>query len=87
MLDKRIKKCVVYLDEKEFKTAFSYFYEALENFDSIAHARGEDCLKYMLLSKIMLNQPDEVTSMPRITLSNRPTMHGPRCRKNRSRIM
>ena len=38
----------------------SYFYEALENFDAISHARGVDCLKYMLLCKIMMNSPDEV---------------------------
>jgi len=53
----------LHAEEKDFKTAFSYFYEALENFDSISHARGIDCLKYMLLSKIMMNSPDEVTSI------------------------
>jgi 26S proteasome regulatory subunit N6 len=53
----------LHADEKDFKTAFSYFYEALENFDSISHARGVDCLKYMLLCKIMMNVPDEVTAI------------------------
>lgn len=53
----------LHAEEKDFKTAFSYFYEALENYDSINHARGMDCLKYMLLCKIMLNNPDEVTSI------------------------
>jgi len=53
----------LHAEEKDFKTAFSYFYEALENFDSIQHARGEDCIKYMLLSKIMMNAPDDVTSI------------------------
>lgn len=53
----------LHAEEKDFKTAFSYFYEALENYDSIGNERGIDCLKYMLLCKIMLNNPDEVTSI------------------------
>lgn len=53
----------LHAEEKDYKTAFSYFYEALENFDSIGNARGIDCLKYMLLMKIMLNAPNDVTSI------------------------
>ena len=54
---------IIHAEEKDYKTAFSYFYEALENFDSINSPRGEDCVKYMLLTKIMMNNPDEVTSI------------------------
>ena len=48
-------------EEKDFKTAFSYFYEAFEQYDSVDDkTMGMQALKYMLMCKIMLNLPDEV---------------------------
>jgi len=50
-------------DEKDFKTAFSYFYEAFEGYDSIDHPKALTALKYMLLSKVMLKSPEDVNNL------------------------
>uniref|UniRef100_A0A3P9J3Q3 26S proteasome non-ATPase regulatory subunit 11A n=1 Tax=Oryzias latipes TaxID=8090 RepID=A0A3P9J3Q3_ORYLA len=50
-------------EEKDWKTAYSYFFEAFEGYDSIDSPKAITALKYMLLCKIMLNVPDEVQSL------------------------
>ncbi|KAF9523122.1 PCI domain-containing protein [Crepidotus variabilis] len=54
---------ILHAEEKEFKTAYSYFFEAFENMS----AQGEDgalgALKYMLLCKVMLNLAEDVNSL------------------------
>nr|NP_725412.2 regulatory particle non-ATPase 6, isoform A [Drosophila melanogaster]AAF58213.2 regulatory particle non-ATPase 6, isoform A [Drosophila melanogaster]ACT98662.1 GH14689p [Drosophila melanogaster] len=50
-------------DERDFKTAFSYFYEAFEGFDSVDSVKALTSLKYMLLCKIMLGQSDDVNQL------------------------
>lgn len=48
-------------DERDFQTAFSYFYEAFEGFDMVNKtAEATMALKYMLLCKVMLDTPDEI---------------------------
>mmetsp|Transcript_53305 Transcript_53305/g.133815 ORF Transcript_53305/g.133815 Transcript_53305/m.133815 type:complete len:416 (-) Transcript_53305:22-1269(-) len=49
-------------EEKDYKTAFSYFYESFETFDSISSNTALTSLKYMLLCKIMLGKPEDVHS-------------------------
>lgn len=43
-------------DEKDYKTAYSYFFEALEGFTQVDEndVRALSSLKYMLLCKIMM---------------------------------
>lgn len=47
-------------EDKDYKTAFSYFYESFEGFHSQNDSRAIIVLKYMLLTKIMLNLIDDV---------------------------
>lgn len=53
----------LHCDEKDYKTAYSYFYEAFENYDSVENPKKFESLKYMLLCKIMQNVPDEVHAL------------------------
>lgn len=47
-------------EDKDYKTAFSYFYESFEGFNSQNDDRAILVLKYMLLTKVMLNLIDDV---------------------------
>lgn len=50
-------------EDKDYKTAFSYFYESFEGFSSQDDSRAVVVLKYMLLTKVMLNLIDDVNTL------------------------
>lgn len=54
-------------EDKDYKTAYSYFYESFEGYNSQNDSRAIVVLKYMLLTKIMLNLIDDVN----VLLSNK----------------
>ncbi|KAG6876112.1 hypothetical protein C0992_000923 [Termitomyces sp. T32_za158] len=62
---------ILHAEDKDYATAYSYFFEAFESMS----AQGDDAalaaLKYMLLCKVMLNLPEDVTGLLSIKLATK----------------
>ncbi|KAI3954873.1 hypothetical protein MKW92_053647 [Papaver armeniacum] len=54
---------ILHAEEKDYKTGYSYFFEAFEAFKALEDDRAIFCLKYMLLCKIMVSQADDVAGI------------------------
>ncbi|KAI9256611.1 PCI domain-containing protein [Phascolomyces articulosus] len=54
---------VLHSEEKDYKTAYSYFFEAFEGYSSQDDPKAVLALKYMLLCKIMLSLPEDIHSI------------------------
>ncbi|CAD6583625.1 MAG: 26S proteasome regulatory subunit rpn6 [Cyphobasidiales sp. Tagirdzhanova-0007] len=54
---------VLHAEDKDYKTAYSYFFESLEGLSSQDDLRATAALKYMLMCKVMLNLPEDVASI------------------------
>jgi len=64
-----IQSGILHAEEGDYKTAYSYFYEAYENYNSTtkhkdyATEKAKSCLKYMLLARIMTKNADDVHNL------------------------
>ena len=54
---------LLHAEEHDYKTAYSYFYEAFEQCSSLDDPKAVFKLKYMLLCKIMTNDAADVPSI------------------------
>ncbi|KAI9296870.1 PCI-domain-containing protein, partial [Neoconidiobolus thromboides FSU 785] len=54
---------ILHAEDKDFKTAFSYFYETFESYSSHNDTQAVIALKYMLLCKVMIGLTDDVSSI------------------------
>lgn len=58
-----MQSALVHSDESDFKTAYSYFIEALEGYAGQDDPRAATALKYLMLCKIMMDQADDLDGL------------------------
>eukprot|EP00007_Cunea_sp_BSH-02190019_P004142 CAMPEP_0174230116 /NCGR_PEP_ID=MMETSP0417-20130205/933_1 /TAXON_ID=242541 /ORGANISM="Mayorella sp, Strain BSH-02190019" /LENGTH=431 /DNA_ID=CAMNT_0015307747 /DNA_START=1 /DNA_END=1297 /DNA_ORIENTATION=- len=54
---------VLHAESRDYKTSYSYFFEAFENYDSMENSLALRALKYMFLCKIMMGRPSDVNQL------------------------
>lgn len=54
---------ILHAEERDYKTAYSYFFEAFEQFGAFDDKKAVSALKYMLMCKVMMNDAGEVASI------------------------
>eukprot|EP01133_Synstelium_polycarpum_P019062 gene19062-22827_t len=54
---------ILHSEEKDYKTAYSYFFESFETYDTLDDPMAFKALKYMLMCKVMTNHTDDVFAL------------------------
>ena len=54
---------ILHAEDKDYSTAYSYFFETLEGLSLTSSSQAPLALKYMLLCKVMLNLSEDVTAI------------------------
>ncbi|KIK91853.1 hypothetical protein PAXRUDRAFT_830479 [Paxillus rubicundulus Ve08.2h10] len=62
---------ILHAEDKDYNTAYSYFFETFENMNAQDDPGALNALKYMLLCKVMLNLPEDVTALLSVKLATK----------------
>ncbi|KAF9242024.1 proteasome regulatory particle subunit [Melanogaster broomeanus] len=62
---------ILHAEDKDYSTAYSYFFETFESMTAQDDPGALNALKYMLLCKVMLNLPEDVTALLSVKLATK----------------